>query len=248
MKIIRLKEVDSTNNYALNLVKKNLPGLPDIITAENQDAGKGRLGKNWQSAPGKGLYCSIILQPRLAPADLAKSTLAAGLAVAAALEQEIKELHISLKWPNDLICKGKKMGGILLETAFPAGGGSPYIIAGIGININNQQKDFNKQIKDTATSLYLVTGRHFETENLLLPIYHQVREYITRLEQNDFAGLKHEWQQRDFLFGRNVKMVAVNKQVISGKAAGIDENGVLLVRDQGGRIHQILSGDISLAD
>ncbi len=245
LKIIRLEAVGSTNDYALDLAKNGLTKNAVVIT-NFQSAGKGRLGKNWLSQKDKGLYCSLILQPDIEIEDLAKTTLVAGLAVTKVMERIVAGRNFFLKWPNDIFCNGKKVAGILTESILLENS-VPVIVIGVGININYEKKDFGFEIGDLATSIKLLSGKNIKPETLLKPLCRAIIQYINRFEQEGFAKLRGEWTEKDYLLGKQVEMVNVKQDVVYGKSLGIDENGILLVQDSSGQVHQILSGDVRLA-
>src|SRR6516164_975719 len=147
-------KTDSTNRVAMEL---GFAGEPEgaVVMAEEQTAGRGRAGRMWHSEKGTGLYVSILLRPRLAPAQASLLTILAGISAQAAV-QGLTGLVPELKWPNDLLLNGKKLGGILTEMhAEPSA--VRFVIVGIGINVN--QEKFPAEISGTATSLRKETGR-----------------------------------------------------------------------------------------
>ena len=246
--IIRLDEIDSTNRFALEYAVENDTPEYTVIITENQTAGRGRLGKKWQSIPGKGLFFSIILNPDVPLEELSKSTMVLGLAVAHAIEQEIPGFSIQLKWPNDLYAHGRKLGGILVETVANKNGGiSRCIVAGIGINLYTELTDYDNSIQHKVTSIYLETGKNIDKEIIFQAILKTIESYMGRFEKLGFKEFLVEWKGRDHLFGKDVIMVDTLGQVVSGRAEELDVSGILRVRDISGNLHDILSGDVQLA-
>ncbi|MFN9741032.1 MAG: biotin--[acetyl-CoA-carboxylase] ligase [Acidobacteriota bacterium] len=150
--ISHLAIVDSTNTYL-----KSLVDAPEgtCVSADEQTAGRGRQNRNWHSAPGEGLYLSILLRPPRGRTDLPLLSLTAAIAVAETF-LAIGLEKIDLKWPNDLLCSERKICGILVETAGLNQGGSPRVIVGIGVNLN--QRAFPPPLDTTATSLLIERG------------------------------------------------------------------------------------------
>ncbi len=236
----------STNDLALALSNT---GTPDstLVVADSQSAGRGRLeGRTWLSPPGTGLYFSLILRPRLAPADFPKLTLAAGLALCKALESHT-HCRPGLKWPNDLFLHGKKCGGILTETQAVAGAGPTAVVIGIGLNVNTPAEAFSGGLRAKATSLLAETGVPHERGPLLAAILGELDLVVARLEQGDFVSILTEWRQRDIHAGLQVSWVNTQGRLITGISLGPDGEGFLHIRDGQGQVHSVISGDISLA-
>jgi BirA family biotin operon repressor/biotin-[acetyl-CoA-carboxylase] ligase len=216
-----------------------------VVVAESQSQGRGRLGKDWLSPPGGGLYCSIILRPRLASADLPKLTLAAGLAVSRAVEKSCG-LTPRLKWPNDLWLEGRKFGGILAEAFFETD--TNLVILGVGLNVNSELALFPPSLRDRVTSLLRESGRSWPRSKLLTTIRQEILAVTTRLEEEGFGGILAEWRERDALYGRELDWLARDGQVVRGIALGPDRDGLLRIRDGLGRVHEVLSGDLTLTN
>lgn len=237
-------ETTSTNEIALKLALAGAPAYTTVV-AEGQTAGRGRLGKEWVSPAGTGLYMSIILRPELELEDLPKITLAAGLAVCLALEK-ITDLAFQIKWPNDILLSGKKLGGILAETA-DIRGKRASVVLGIGLNINSPLTAFPTDLQDRATSLLIHTGNEYRRSDLMSAIVNELQLVVARFERDGFDNILQEWRQKDATIGLELDWVANNGEVIRGFSLGPDENGQLLIRDRFDRTHEVLSGDINLA-
>jgi BirA family transcriptional regulator, biotin operon repressor / biotin---[acetyl-CoA-carboxylase] ligase len=216
-----------------------------LLVAETQTAGRGRLGRQWLSPPGTGLYFSVILRPRLAPADFPKITLAAGLAVCQAVETATG-LAPAIKWPNDLLLAGRKFCGILTESEGLADR-APLAVLGIGLNVSTPLAAFPAELREKATSLLAHAGRHYQRGPLLLAILTRLERVLGQLEDGLFAELLAEWRRRDGLAGKRLSWLTPAGEVVAGLALGPDANGILRIRDESGGIHEVLSGDLSLA-
>lgn len=235
----------STNDLALALSNTGAPG-GTLIVADSQNAGRGRLeGRLWHSPPGTGLYFSLILRPRLAPADFPKLTMAAGLALCKGLESHTP-CRPGLKWPNDLFLHGIKCGGILTETQGMAGAGQTAVVIGIGLNVNTPEEAFSGELRAKATSLSATTGALYDRGLLLTAILAELDLVVARLEQGGFQGILAEWRQRDIHAGQQVSWLNNQGKIVSGISMGPDEEGFLHIRDAQGQVHCVISGDISL--
>jgi BirA family biotin operon repressor/biotin-[acetyl-CoA-carboxylase] ligase len=239
-------QTPSTNRIAYSLARKGAEESIAVI-AESQEAGRGRLGKVWQSPPGKGLYCSIIVRPHLAVEDYSKITLTAGLAVADVLEQ-ITGHEMRLKWPNDVYASGKKCCGILTESSSLTEEPSKrFAIIGIGININSKLSDFPVELHEKVVSLKILTGKEFDIMRIFMQVKMMVLQKINQLQEQGFDEILREWRKRDMLAGRWLQWLTNSGQVVYGLCEGPDDSGRLLIKDAAGNIHDVLSGDISLA-
>lgn len=247
IKIHTYISLPSTNKKAYELAKNGaLAG--EVVLAESQSAGRGRLGKSWQSPAGKGLYFSLIVRPRLAIEDYPKITMTAGLAVAKVLER-VCNRDILLKWPNDVYISGMKCCGILAEASLSQEStADSFAIVGVGLNVLTEKKDFPPLIREKATSLFIETEMFFDMNGLLTAICDEIVTHIAMLECHGFADILEQWKARDILQGRWLEWVTNSGDVIVGRSEGPDENGQLLVRDEKGVLHEVLSGDITLAD
>lgn len=241
-KVIHVVETDSTNVLAKEYAR-NGAVHGTVIVADNQTAGRGRLGKKWQSIAGTGLYCSIIIRPKCNRSEYSKMTLVAGLAVAERVEN-ICQNSIELKWPNDLYLSGRKCGGILCESSLGREETDDFIIIGIGINVNSRVEEFGDGMRLSPVSLMAVTGIKYSIEQLLSDVRMSVLEKVTLFEAAGLAEILPSWKTRDMLAGKNIRCLAVGGRVVEGEALGVDEDGLLYLRDCEGVLHEVLSGDV----
>jgi BirA family biotin operon repressor/biotin-[acetyl-CoA-carboxylase] ligase len=238
--------IDSTNTKAKELAESGAASGAAVV-AGYQTGGRGRLGKDWHSVAGKGLYCSIVVRPELTLEDYPKITLVAGLAVALVLDR-VTGRTSRLKWPNDIYFRGRKIGGILTESsALGSSGRKRYAVVGIGVNVNHVKADFPFGLQETATSLFVETGREFVVEEIFQAVRLDLLRQLELFSTDGFQPLLEQWRKKDFLLGK--QMVCVNSagQKIRGIGLGPDDQGQLHVRDADGRIHEVLSGDVRLA-
>lgn len=235
------ERIESTNDTALQLAENGAPE-GSLIIADSQSAGRGQGNHNWHS-PGKvGLYFSVILRPELNSVSFCPFTVCAGIAAAQALT-DITGYEVQVKWPNDLILKNKKLGGILLESGAKQKS-LKHLIVGIGININQTVQDFPIELRETATSLNIVTGKTFDRLEILSQILAKLEEaYYLFINQGiePFIAL---FEKIDYLLDKKIT-VNTPRGILGGKAAGIDQTGALLIQPPGkNKLTKIISGSI----
>ncbi len=239
--------VPSTNSLAKKLAENGAPHGTAVIAA-NQTEGRGRLGKNWHSVAGKGLYCSIIVRPKLSPEDFCKITLAAGLGAAVAVDR-ITGGFSQLKWPNDIFLDGKKCGGILTESsALNESAARRFAVIGIGLNLSSSLEDFPEDLRDKVTSISLQTGICPDASHVFLTLRDEILQQLEMFSSDGFQPILASWRARDFLLGKHMECVRPDGKIIAGVSLGPDNEGQLHVKDLGGRTHTVLSGDIRLAE
>ena len=231
--------IDTTMREAARLAGCGEPAGA-LVIAEEQTAGRGRLGRRWVSEPGSGLYFSLILRPAIRPADAAVCTLALGLAVSQAIRR-CAGLACDLRWPNDVLISGRKCFGILSEMVEEEGR-LEYLVAGIGINVN--QERFPPDLAATATSLRLQTGCEYSREALLAQFLEEADRHLAILLQSGPAAIV-ELFARASSYARG-KHVAVSNGAseMTGETAGITPAGVLLLRRPDGSVAPILAGSV----
>ena len=238
--------IDSTNIKAKEIAELGAISGSAIV-AKCQTNGRGRLGKEWYSAEGKGLYCSIIVRPDLSLEDYPKITLVAGLSVALVLDR-ITGLSSQLKWPNDIYFSGKKLAGILTESSsMTCGLDERYAVVGIGVNVNSALDDFPKEIRRLVTSILIETTTECSVEDIFEDIRAELLKQLQKFSVKGFGPLLAQWRKKDFLFGREMECVSAEGKKVQGVALGPDNQGQLHVKDNHGKIHAVLSGDVRLA-
>ena len=168
--------LDSTNDLAKELAAQGAPE-GTVVVAETQTGGRGRLGREWNSPPGVGLYVSLVLRPMLPPMELPQITLTTAVAVVRAVRR-VTGVAPGIKWPNDLLLNGKKLGGILTEMETESDR-IRHVVVGLGLNVNNPA--FPPELAATATSLALATGRAFSRVQLLQAWLEEFEELVWAL-------------------------------------------------------------------
>lgn len=240
------EQIPSTNRRAKELLTES-PVEGTLIIAEEQTAGRGRLGRNWFSPPGAALYSTVILQPKLPPNDLPKLTLVAAVALSKTIERELEQRPL-VKWPNDLYLKGRKISGILTELSGELGR-LEYLLLGVGVNVNQSPEDFPVEIREKAGSLRSILGRKEKISRLgLLRSYLQIleEEYLNAL-QKGFAESLAYCRRYSATLGRRVE-VTDGERTYKGRALMIEEDGSLILEAESGEKIKVISGDVNLVD
>ena len=203
------------------------------------------MGKNWQwvSPKGTGIWMSLILKPDIPIFQAPQLTLLSAVAAVQGIEQATGAKP-EIKWPNDLLMNGRKVSGILTEMQAEADGIHSVII-GIGINVNQQQSDFPAELQTIATSLAIETGTRQSREACMAAILAQFESLYSRYCESGFSEIKHLWEKHAISIGKVVTAVTARER-ITGTALGITDEGVLLVKDEGGSVHRIFSADIEI--
>jgi BirA family transcriptional regulator, biotin operon repressor / biotin---[acetyl-CoA-carboxylase] ligase len=235
-------KIGSTNIEAMESASAGAPE-GSVFVAEEQTAGRGRGAHQWESAPSAGIYCSVVFRPALPPSEALVLSLAAGLAVHSAVQQIDSRLSPDLKWPNDLMLNGKKFCGILTEMNAEATR-VRYIVAGIGINVN--QVNFPVELQAIATSLRLASGTEWSRVELCAALLKSLdREYRDLLEKpGAHESILQRFQERSLTArGRHVRVE--ENGGFEGVTEGLDPRGFLQVRTAEG-LRTVLSGTVRL--
>ncbi len=234
--------IESTNTLAMQEAAKGAPH-GSVYIAEEQTSGRGRGDHAWHSEPYAGLYVSILLRPQMTPANGLWLSLATGLAVQRAIEN-VTGLVADIRWPNDLLFEGRKVGGILMEMNAEATR-VRYAVIGIGINVNHRQ--FPPELRDLATSLRLETDHVPLRHDLLLAILETLMREVDPLMQpesfaNACAGILNRIEQKSsWIRGKQVFVDEAGGY--TGVTAGLDGNGFLRVQTGDG-LRTVLSGGV----
>lgn len=241
-RIYHFFKTDSTNQVALELGHAGEPEGAAII-AEEQTAGRGRAGHSWHSERAAGIYATILLRPRLAPVQAPLLTMMAGLSARAAV-QAATGLTVDLKWPNDLMISGKKLGGILTEMhAEPSQ--VRFVIVGIGINVNQQK--FPAELAGASTSLRMETGKVQSRLEVLVQFLRQFESDYKELLSEGSAGVVKRFEAASsYARGKRVR-VTNGRESFTGVTAGLEETGVLRVKRDDGEITLVIAGDVAEA-
>lgn len=240
--IIRLGTVDSTNTYAMELAERGAAN-GTVVIAENQTKGKGRIGRTWVSPPGGNIYMSVILRPRIKLENATLLTIMSGIACCLAI-RDVAGLATEVKWPNDIVISGKKLGGILTEVKSMAGKIS-FAIIGIGINVNVPLEGFPPDIRGIATSIRNETAKKHSEDDLIAGILRELDLWIAILEEKGGEPVLDEWRRLTTMLGRTVS-VTLGRETFAGTAEDLDEQGRLILRLPSGISRRINAGDLTI--
>ena len=228
----------STNRKAVQLAQADVEH-GTVVVAESQTAGRGRLSRTWFSPPGINLYCSIILRTARPPERLTEwlswLPLVSALAAAEAIEQ-VSSIHVSVKWPNDLLISERKVGGILCESGTGARS-DPFQIIGIGINVNGGQDDWPADLRDSATSIRQERNVLVDRNRLLAQLLLELEHCLDELAVHGTSRLALAYHQRCSTIGITVRATLASGEVIVGLAEGIGQDGSLRIRPQTAHPH-----------
>jgi BirA family biotin operon repressor/biotin-[acetyl-CoA-carboxylase] ligase len=238
-KLIAVDEVDSTSTMAKRLCAADAED-GTLVWALRQTAGRGRLSRAWISPPGN-LYVSLILRPDAAAAKAAGLTFAAALAVAEAVETLLGgEPPVRCKWPNDVLVSGRKIAGILLESATTATGLLEWVVIGIGLNVASHPPD--SETIYPATSLRAEGNAAANVEEALPVLCHCLDHWLRLWAGEGFAPIRSAWLGRAHGLGEPVA-IRCGDAALSGIFRGLDEDGALIL-DQDGNRHRVTAGDV----
>lgn len=219
----------STNDLAKDMADQGAQE-GSVILAEEQTAGKGRYRRPWYSSRGMGLYVSVLLRPPRS--EISLLTLVAGLAVAEAL-YDVLEIKVCLKWPNDLLWEGKKLGGILSEGSFQ-GHKLNYVIVGIGLNVNQREEDFPADIKETATSLLQIKNKAFDKNVFLSTLWKTLDIWYDFYVQEKTELILSSFMERS-CYSLGQRLVALtDRGPEMGIFMGLDEKGGVILETRDG--------------
>jgi BirA family biotin operon repressor/biotin-[acetyl-CoA-carboxylase] ligase len=234
--------IDSTNTYAARLAREGATEGTAVI-ADEQTGGKGRLGRSWVSPPGVNLYLSLILRPPVSTTLVPQINLLAAVAVAHAI-RDVSSLSPAIKWPNDVLLQGKKVCGILAEMQTETGT-LRSVVLGIGVNVNAPLSAFPPELHDKASSLFLTGGQFIDRAVFTAALLtHLEKLYVLWLERG-FLAVRPAWEHYAAgLIGQQIT-VAAPEGTITGVALGLDNDGALLLQDEG-TIRCILAGDVTV--
>lgn len=238
-KIIHFFCVGSTNDVALELPPDEAPH-GTVILAEEQTAGRGRMGRTWHSERASGIYSSTILRPRLPPAAAPILTLMAGLAVHEAVES-VTGLAADIRWPNDVILNGRKVSGILTEMRAELDR-LHTVVLGIGVNVNHVQMP--AELKGIASSLRIETGKQHSRLQVLVTLLRELERYYGLLLEKGNGAIVERWMARSsYAQGKRLRVRTATRE-FAATSAGLDPSGALRVRSDDGPEELLFAGEV----
>lgn len=242
--LVCLPTVDSTNTECK---RRFLTGSSEglVVLADEQTGGRGRVGRSFLSLPGKGLYLSVLLQPRLQPMEAVNLTAWAAVAVCDAVE-EVCGVRPGIKWTNDLILNGKKLGGILTEMELEAETGAlRWIICGIGINCGHGPEDFPEELRPVATSLAMALGHPVRRAELAAALVRALDRMYRRFPHDGLADYLAAYRRDCVTVGRQVQLLGRGEPQ-QAFAEAITEDFALAVRYPDGERAVVNAGEVSV--
>jgi BirA family biotin operon repressor/biotin-[acetyl-CoA-carboxylase] ligase len=235
-------EVGSTQRVAAEMAEAEA-AAGTVVIAEQQTAGRGRVGRSWHSPAGVNLYATLILRPRMPIPDVPRLSLVAGVAAAEALATAAPGL-VALKWPNDVWLRGRKAGGIIAEAVTDSAQRLSCVLLGIGLNLNLAADDIPEDLRDKATSVRIATGRRCDRIAIAAALFNRLDSRYMEVETEGFAAMRDEYQKYSALTGMRVTVVNGAARV-SGQVTGIDADGALMLATADGP-SRVLAGEVSV--
>jgi len=215
-----------------------------LVIADEQTGGRGRLGRAWHSPKGTGVWMSCILRPTLDMERIPQLTLVAAVAIVRAIKQ-VSGVRCGIKWPNDILYDGKKLVGILTELQAEVGSVQAVII-GMGINVNSDAESIPDELRSIATSLKIISGEAQSREHLIAAIMLEFEMLYRMYLEEGFSVIKQLWESHALSIGQPIRARLADGKVLCGTALGINDEGVLLIKDDQEMIHHIYSADITM--
>jgi BirA family biotin operon repressor/biotin-[acetyl-CoA-carboxylase] ligase len=240
-KVYSYRKVGSTNLLGLRLAETGAEE-GTLVVADEQTKGKGRMGRSWYSPPRLGLWMSLILRPDIPPFKAPGLSICAGLALAQAMKQ-LMGIEAKIKWPNDCLIDGKKVGGILLELSAELDRIN-FVIVGIGVNVNHSAKDFPKNLAPNATSIKIELGKEISRLSLLISFLEKFENIYLDFKKNGLSPHREMIKSFSSLLGKKVT-VKFGKEKIEGTAENIDDNGSLVIKTKKGE-KVVRAGEVTM--
>jgi BirA family biotin operon repressor/biotin-[acetyl-CoA-carboxylase] ligase len=238
-----LESTGSTNDVARELA---LDGAPEgtTVIAEQQTRGRGRLGRSWVSPPFRNLHLSVVLRPRIEVTRAPQISLVAGLAAAEAVGEWAADAAI--KWPNDIVVRGRKVAGLLAEME-AAEQTIAFVIVGIGVNLNCTAADFPPELRDKAVAVSTVIGRPIDRVAFTNSLLSRLEERYDTYLQHGFGALRPSWEALSALTGRRVQ-IDDGARRFEGIVVGMADDGTLRLTDEAQHEHTVVAGDVTVID
>ncbi len=238
---LELKRVTgSTNDDAAQYCRPGLSGLP-VVVAEYQESGRGRRGRQWLGRYGANIYLSAVWRCARGAAALEGLSLVVGVSVVEALEQ-LGYTQIGLKWPNDLLYRGAKLAGILVEVRGDMMG-ECFAIIGLGLNLHLDAAE-QDAIGQPATALELLSGERPDKQRVIAAVLARLQRNLEHFEREGFRPFRARWQQYDVFYGAPIRIVS-GPHAVSGMGAGISESGSYIINTEDGP-YECQGGEISI--
>jgi BirA family biotin operon repressor/biotin-[acetyl-CoA-carboxylase] ligase len=236
------EKTTSTNDLMLRLARGGVKEGA-VIFAESQSKGRGRLGRNWMSPARKGLWFSVLLRPDMQPQAATQLTIAASTALARAITLQTGIVP-EIKWPNDILIRGRKVAGILTEMSAELDHLKDAIL-GIGIDVNLEASEFPVALRKTATSIRIESGQTADRAALAVAVLRELDRDYERIKDGEFDVIAEQWHEHCSTIGSLVN-IRIGDRVVRGRAESLDADGALLLRGQHGHLERIIGGDVTM--
>ncbi len=238
--IFFLKTVDSTNTYARKLIR-NGSGEGSVVIADRQTKGKGRFGRKWYSPARTGAWMSIVLKP---VGDIDSINLLDYICVLSIAEAvyELVSTKVEIKWPNDILADKKKICGVLSEVV-KLDADKKFIIAGIGLNINQNHDDFPKELSEVASSIRIIYGKELEREKVIVKILQFLEKNYKLAAEGNVDYIFDKWLKWCTTIGKRIRVVTSEKY-FEGTAVGINPDGKLKLKNELNEVKEVTPVDI----
>ncbi len=235
--LVCLPEIDSTNARARQLAEQ---GAADgtVIIADRQSAGRGRLGRRWESPSAVNMYCSILLRPQIPVQQAPQLTFLSAVAVAETLNH-LYQLPAKVKWPNDVLVAGKKIAGLLNEMNAETEQ-IHFVILGVGVNLNMTVEQFPEELNYPATSVLLETGEKIDRVEFAREFLQRIDGYYGEFLVEGFVPIRRRWEALCDMMNTRVQI----DQGLIGTVVGLDSDGALRLQLDDGCVERIMAGDV----
>ena len=232
--------IDSTNSAAMVLAHQGA-AHGTVVVAEEQTAGRGRLGREWYSEKSSGIYLSVLLRPPFSPMAAPILTLMAGVSAQQAVSA-LTGLSVDIRWPNDLLVNGKKVAGILTEMSAELGR-LHAIVLGIGINVNHTEMP--GELRAIASSLRIESQRHWSRVQLCVALLKELERHYRLLLEKGSAAIAERWAAASsFAHGKRIRIMTAESECLA-TTLGLDASGALRVRYDDGREEALVAGEVT---
>lgn len=238
--LVLYDSVESTQNIARAAAEAGAAeGM--LIIAEQQVSGRGRMGRGWISPQGKGIWMSMVLRPKVPIHFAPQLTLLTAVALCRSLRRKT-DLPVGIKWPNDLLIAGKKISGILLESA-AEDERLRYVIAGIGISVNLEVSDYTEELLEKATSLRIAGGQKLDRHEVLADFLHEWEQLYFLYEEQGFGPIITLWEALSVSLGKLARLTTPQGEIV-GIPIGLDESGAIRIELEDGTLKSIFSAEM----
>jgi len=241
-KVFAFWRIGSTNDFAYSRASQG-EEEGSLVIAEQQERGRGRKSRKWESQFGNGLWFSLILRPDILSSRSGLIPYVAGISIANAVEK-ITGLKPDLKWPNDILLNGKKFCGILSEVQF-SNNKVDFLVVGVGINVNHKRTEWSTEIKEIATSLRIEANKRVDRAELLAEVLLQLEQNYEYVKINNFEQLLNEWKQHCSKYKKNITIVQED-EIYEGIFHDLDGDGCMILKTNDGEMKKIVAGDVMM--